>query len=86
MFPTGRSIKLQRTELPEDIVSVIDRISTLNATSEVGFRRRNLAALLARYFLDMREVFRNIATLLSSGAPAYVIIGNNHTLAGGRAC
>ena len=73
----------QRAELPEDIVSVIDRISTLNEASEVGFRRRNLPALLARYFLDMREVLQNIATLLSPGASAYVIIGNNHTIAGG---
>lgn len=73
----------QRTELPEDIVSVIDRISALNEAGEVGFRRRNLPALLARYFLDMREVLQNITTLLSPGASAYVIIGNNHTIAGG---
>jgi DNA modification methylase len=73
----------RRAELPEEIVSVIDRISALNEASEVGFRRRNLPALLARYFLDMREVLRNIATLLSPGASAYVIIGNNHTMAGG---
>ena len=73
----------KRAELPEDIVSVIDRISTLNEAGEVGFRRRNLPALLARYFLDMRKVLQNIATLLSPGASAYVIIGNNYTLAGG---
>jgi hypothetical protein len=73
----------QRTELPGEIVSVIDQINMLNEASDVGFRRRNLPALLARYFLDMREVFRNIATLLAPGASAYVIIGNSHTLAGG---
>ncbi len=73
----------QRTELPGEITAVIDRIQALNEASDVGFRRRNLPALLARYFLDMREVFHNIATLLAPGAPAYVIIGNSHTLAGG---
>ncbi len=73
----------QRVELPEKIVAVIDRINTLNEASDVGFRRRNLPALLARYFLDMREVFRNIERLLASDASAYVIIGNSHTLAGG---
>ncbi len=73
----------RRTELPENIVSVIDRISALNEAGAVGFRRRNLPALLARYFLDMRVVLHNISDMLSPGASAYVIIGNNHTIAGG---
>ena len=46
----------QRTELPGEIVSVIDQINMLNEASDVGFRRRNLPALLARYFLDTRGV------------------------------
>lgn len=75
---------LQRKgELPDEIIAVIDRISLLNAAGEVGFRRRNLPALLARYFLDMRAVVQNIAALLAPGAPAFVVIGNNHTIAGG---
>ena len=73
----------RKGELPEEIITVIDRINVLNATSEVGFRRRNLPALLARYFLDMRTVLQNIAVLLAPGAPAFIVIGNNHTIAGG---
>jgi site-specific DNA-methyltransferase (cytosine-N4-specific) len=67
-----------------DVTAVIDRIHRLNESSEAGFRRRNLPALLARYFLDMRQVFQNITALLKPGASAYVVIGNNHTIAGGQ--
>jgi site-specific DNA-methyltransferase (cytosine-N4-specific) len=73
-----------RATLPGDITTVIDRIHCLNESADVGFRRRNLPALLARYFLDMRQVFHGIAVLLKPGAPAYVVIGNNHTVAGGQ--
>lgn len=74
----------RRTELPDDITRVIDLIDNLNHTTEVGFRRRNLAALLARYFLDMRQVFQTFPQLLKPNAPAFVVVGNNHTLAGGQ--
>ena len=43
---------------------------------------KNLSALLARYFFDMHRVLYNIIQLLSPGAPAYFIIGNNHKNAG----
>ncbi|MCK6625868.1 MAG: hypothetical protein L6R45_11915 [Anaerolineae bacterium] len=74
----------RRTELPVEITRVIDLIDTLNRQAEVGFRRRNLPALLARYFLDMQQVFQTFLRLLKPGAPAYVVVGNNHTLAGGQ--
>lgn len=74
----------RRTELPVEITRVIDLIDTLNRQTEVGFRRRNLPALLARYFLDMQQVFKIFIKLLKPGAPAYVVVGNNHTIAGGQ--
>lgn len=73
-----------RVELPGDITSVIDLIDKLNREAEVGFRRRNLPALLARYFLDMQQVFKAFLKLLKPGAPAYLVVGNNHTIAGGQ--
>ncbi len=72
----------RRIDLPADITTIIDRIHDLNTSTEVGFRRRNLPALLARYFLDMRQVLQNVAMLLKPGGLAYVVIGNNHTIAG----
>ncbi|NET43978.1 DNA methyltransferase [Okeania sp. SIO2B3] len=70
--------------LPQSVISLIEKIDRLNTESNAGFRRRNLAALLAKYFFDMREVFQEILQLLKPGAFAYIVIGNNHTIAGGE--
>lgn len=70
--------------LPASVVKLIYKIERANSKSDVGFRRKNLPVLLAKYFLDMRDVFEHIAKLLKSKAPAYVVIGNNHTIAGGQ--
>lgn len=74
----------KKATLPESVVCLVEKVAELNASTDVGFRRRNLPALLAKYFLDMREVFGGIARLLKPGAYAYVIVGNNHTIAGGE--
>ena len=70
--------------LPPSVVELIEKIDKLNSNSQAGFRRRNLAALLAKYFFDLREVFVGMARLLKPGALAFVVIGNNHTTAGGE--
>ncbi len=74
----------QKALLPQSVISLIEKIDRLNTQSNAGFRRRNLAALLAKYFFDMREVFQEILQLLKPGAFAYVVIGNNHTIAAGE--
>jgi len=74
----------QRNTFPDAITNVIDRIDDLNRHTDVGFRRRNLPALLGRYFLEMRNVFNTFVKLLKPGTPAYVVVGNNHTIAGGQ--
>lgn len=74
----------RRHLLPTEISEVIDTIDRLNRQTDVGFRRRNLPALLGRYFLDMRQVLQTFTKLLKPGAPAYVVVGNNHTIAGGQ--
>lgn len=72
------------TMLPERAQELIRRIETLNSGSSVGFRRRNLPALLAKYFFDMRDVIQGIFNALKSGNYAFVVVGNNHTIAGGH--
>ncbi len=74
----------QKAILPQSVVELIEKVEQLNSNTEVGFRRRNLAALLAKYFFDMREVLNGIFQVLKPGASAYVVIGNNHTIAGGE--
>jgi hypothetical protein len=63
---------------------LIEKIERLNSTHDVGFRRRNLSALLAKYFFDMRLVLSGVAQVLKPGAPAYFVVGDNHTIAGGQ--
>lgn len=70
--------------LPKSVVRLIGKIDILNSTADVGFRRRNLPALLAKYFFDMREVLAGISQILKPGAPAFVVVGDNHTVAGGQ--
>ena len=73
-----------RFKLTNDIVSTIDLIHNLNSSSDAGFRRLNLPSLLSRYFFDMKQVFETFTKLLRPGASAYVVVGNNHTIAGGQ--
>ena len=73
-----------RNILPKSVVNLILHIERLNRQHEVGFRRHNLPALLSKYFFDMRQVLCGIFQLLKPGAEAFVVIGNNHTLAGGK--
>jgi SAM-dependent methyltransferase len=73
-----------RTSLTPEITAIIDKIHKLNENSNVGFRRRNLSSLLVRYFWDMKKVFEAFTKLLRPDAPAYVVVGNNHTIAGGE--
>jgi site-specific DNA-methyltransferase (cytosine-N4-specific) len=74
----------KKLDLPVSVVHLLERISQLNLASDAGFRRKNLPALLAKYFLDMRLVLAGIAQLLKPGSFAYVVVGNNHTSAAGE--
>jgi len=70
--------------LPVAIQELIRRIDSLNASANVGFRRRNLPALLSKYFFDMKEVIGSMYRALKPGSLAFVVMGNNHTIAGGH--
>lgn len=70
--------------LPLSVRDLIRRIDTLNSGGNVGFRRRNLPALLAKYFFDITEVMQGIYHALKPGKCAFVVVGNNHTIAGGH--
>lgn len=71
-------------ELPDSVCDLIRKIDQLNSATEVGFRRRNLPALLSKYFFDMKDVLNGIQIALKPGCLAFVVVGNNHTIAGGH--
>jgi len=70
--------------LPPSVGALIRKIEKLNDGTGVGFRRKNLPALLSNYFFDMREVLSGIFDVLKPGGGAFVVVGNNHTIAGGE--
>jgi site-specific DNA-methyltransferase (cytosine-N4-specific) len=70
--------------LPDSVSNLISKIYRLNQKTDVGFRRRNLPSLLYKYFHDMKQVFAGMQTVLKPGASAFVVVGNNHTIAGGQ--
>jgi hypothetical protein len=76
--------KAHQSKLPGSVVKLVEQVHRLNADADVGFRRRNMPALLARYFTEMSQVFKGIKFLLRRQHPAYVVVGNNHTFAGGE--
>ena len=73
-----------RPLLPRATCALIDRIDQLNKAGSVGFRRRNLSALLSKYFFDMRQVIQQMFRLLRPGGVMFLVVGNNRTTAGGQ--
>lgn len=58
-------------------------IAQSNHRGTVGFRRRNLPALLAKYFLDMTDALRSAHQMMRPGAYAFYVVGNNSTTVNG---
>jgi site-specific DNA-methyltransferase (cytosine-N4-specific) len=69
---------------PSRLVKLVEKIHRLNQDSGAGFRRQNLPSLLAKYFDDMKQVLTSFRSVLRNGASAFVVVGNNHTIAGGE--
>lgn len=74
----------RKHELPSTVTSLIDDIAKHNHGYGIGFRRRNLPALLGKYFLDMLNAMRSAHAIMKPGAPGYYVVGNNSTLVSGE--
>lgn len=70
------------SNLPHSVVDGIELIQRRNEAVDVGFRRRNMPALLYKYFSDMQSVFKQASHSLRSGSLAAVVIGDSWTRAG----
>lgn len=79
-----QAFESSRCTLPASITNLISKIQSLNHNTDAGFRRRNLPVLLLKYFEDMRLVFEGMRHVLKPKAEAFVVVGNNHTVAGGK--
>lgn len=69
----------RKSELTPQITELIEQIAAENHKPGVGFRRRNLPALLAKYFLDMLDSIRAADAMLKPGAKAFYVVGSNST-------
>ena len=69
--------------LPRRVVQALRRIHRANRRYDVGCRRENMAALLWRYFVDMRKHLVQAHRVLAPGRKAFYVVGNGRTRAGG---
>jgi hypothetical protein len=70
--------------LPIEVKECIRNIYESNASADVGFRRKNMGALLYKYFNDMRLSMAEVQKVLKPGARFALIVGNNVTKAGDK--
>ena len=63
-------------------INLISRIFSLNNTNDVGFRRKNMASLLFKYFSYITQCMQNIHHLLKPNGSLFIVIGNNFTTSG----
>lgn len=70
--------------LPGDCVSICHALHRAVDRRKDGFRRQNVPGLLYKYLCDMAEMFREVHTLLRTGARYALIVGRNTTHLGGH--
>lgn len=63
---------------------LITNIFELNKNSDVGFRRKNKASLLFKYYEDMTKVMKNLDSYVRNNGSIFLVIGDNYTKAGGK--
>jgi tRNA G10 N-methylase Trm11 len=64
-------------------VTTIRDVYRLNRRGDVGFRRRNQAALLYRYYRDMSEAMSRLSRVMRPGGALCFVMGDTVTTAGG---
>ena len=61
---------------------IIRKIYEQNLDANVGFRRKNMAALIYMYFRDMSEVLHTMNSAVKSGGHICIVIGDTKTTTG----
>lgn len=60
-------------------IKIVKDIFKTYSNDDVGFRRKNMAALLYRYFSDMTKVLSNLDNAVKQGGNLFFVIGDNKT-------
>ncbi len=61
---------------------LIRKIYLENENSDVGFRKKNMAALLYMYFNDMSQIMASLNTVVKRGGHICIVIGDTKTTTG----
>ncbi|MGR3792769.1 DNA methyltransferase [Vannielia sp. SX4] len=69
-------------DLPEPVLETLNFIREGNESSNVGFRRKNMPALLLRYFRDIGDTLKQVKLAMKPGALAYYVVGDSRTKVG----
>ncbi len=62
--------------------NIISKIHEQNRDANVGFRRRNMAALIYMYFRDMSDVLNTLDNVVKTGGYICIVIGDTKTTTG----
>ena len=73
---------LEELNLPKPIIEFISDLHRRNSRGSVGFRRRNMPALLLRFFRNMKVILTNCTEYMRPGAEAMIVVGDSYTVVG----
>lgn len=74
----------RKDELPEIVVGFIENLANHNHNESTGFRKKNLPALLAKYFLDMSDSMKQSLEMMKEESYGFYVVGNNSTTVNGE--
>lgn len=63
-------------------IGIIEEVFKLNEKAEVGFRKKNTASLLYKYYEDMTMVMKSIDWAVKRGGDIFIVIGDTKTYSG----
>ncbi|MBN1425887.1 restriction endonuclease [Candidatus Fermentibacteria bacterium] len=75
----GRLMGPHEDSLPRGVRRELRALTARIADSNGGFRRKNMPALLTRFFSDMATILGNCERVLRDGGQAMIVIGDNRT-------
>ncbi len=70
-------LKDQEQNLPYFVLKYLQEMLQQISVADVGFRRKNMPALLLRFFQDMQRVIQHCFLALKHNAQAMIVIGDN---------
>jgi hypothetical protein len=78
------SISKNADRLPSNVASLCTQLLAAAEHGSNGFRRLNTPALIYKYFVDMKMMFKSVASVLRPGASFALVVGPNKASFGSR--